>query len=84
MALEWMGGAFPCGRGVVGISSHRSNNLPPWSNFFRVPLGMFLGLPSIVLGFVFNGWIVGLLNIVLGMAIATTVARMIVIFRERN
>ncbi|HEY4697483.1 MAG TPA: hypothetical protein VIH29_05685 [Gallionella sp.] len=52
--------------------------------FLRDPLALFLGLPSIILGFVLGGWVVGLLNIVLGVAIATTIARMIVIFRERN
>lgn len=50
----------------------------------RSPLLIFLGLPSIVLGFVFSGWLVGLLNIVAGMIIGTLVARMIVILRERN
>lgn len=50
----------------------------------RSPLALFLGVPSVVLGFVFSGWAVGLLNIFVGMLIGTTVARMIVIVREKK
>jgi hypothetical protein len=51
--------------------------------FLRQPLLLLLGLPSIVLGFVLGGWLVGLLNIPIGMLIGTLVARAIVIAKGR-
>jgi len=51
--------------------------------FLRQPLLLLLGLPSIVLGFVLGGWLIGILNIPIGMFLGILPARAIIILRER-
>ena len=50
----------------------------------RSPLAVFIGAPSIVLGFVLSGWVVSLLNVIVGMGIGITFAKMMMIFREEK
>ena len=58
-----------------GIVSAVARNL----SFLRGPLALLVALPCVVGGFVFGGWAVGLLNLIVGPVIGTIVLRGVVL-----
>ena len=52
--------------------------------FLRHPLALFLGIPSVIAGFVLGSWAAGLLNLLVGPLLGILVMRVVFILTGRT